>query len=198
MKILNLKAKILNSLLIILLLTGFGCASLDTQKIDIKDNVSIDKVSVTEPRLIGHVYLTHYDAQGQIKDQREYHNLVVSAGKAGVASRINGAGSEAAFTYIGIGIGTTAAAAGNTTLESEIVTAGGERAAGTPTRITTNVTDDTAQLQVTFSFTGSFAVTESGVLNAASTGTLLARRTFSAINVVSGDSIQTTWKFVCQ
>uniref|UniRef100_A0A6H1Z8R6 Putative tail protein n=1 Tax=viral metagenome TaxID=1070528 RepID=A0A6H1Z8R6_9ZZZZ len=181
-------------------MAGFGCASLDTQKIDIKDDVSIDKVSVTEtePRLIGHVYLTHYDAQGNVKDQREYHNLVVSAGKAGVASRINGAGSEAAFTYIAIGIGTTAAAAGNTTLESEIVTAGGERAAGTPTRITTNVTNDTAQLQVTYSFTGSFAVTESGVLNAASTGTLIARRTFSAINVVSGDSIQTTWKFVCQ
>jgi len=198
MKILNLRAKILNSLLIILLLAGFGCASLDTQKIDIKDDVSINKVSVTEPRLIGHVYLTHYDARGNVKDQREYHNLVVSAGKAGVASRINGAGSEAAFTYIAIGIGTTAAAAGNTTLESEITTLGGQRATGTPTRITTNVTNDTAQLQVTFSFTGSFAVTESGVLNAASAGTLIARRTFSAINVVSGDSIQTTWKFVCQ
>jgi len=37
-------------------------------------------------------------------------------------------------------------------------------------------------------------VTESGVLNDASTGTLLARQVFSAINVASGDSLQITWK----
>ena len=48
---------------------------------------------------------------------------------------------------------------------------------------------------LTFNFTLSFAVTESGVLNAASLGTLLARQTFSAINVANGDSLQVTWKF---
>lgn len=122
-------------------------------------------------------------------------NLVTSAGLAGEASRNNGAGAEAAFTYIGIGIGTTAANAADTTLESEITTNGGERGAGTASRVTTDVTNDTAQLVLTFNFTGSFAVTESGVLNAASVGTLLARQVFTAINVVSGDSLQVTWKF---
>jgi len=131
---------------------------------------------------------------GVWSDSRLISNLVVSAGAAGVASRINGAGSEAAFTYIAVGIGTTAAAAGNTTLESEIVDSGLARAAATASRVTTDVTNDTAQLLYTFSVTGTKAVTESGVLNAASAGTLLARQVFSAVNVVNGDSLQVTWK----
>lgn len=122
-------------------------------------------------------------------------NLVTNAGMAGVASRVNGAGSEAAFTYIAIGTGTTAANVADTTLQTEITTGGGARAAGTASRVTTDVTNDTAQLVLTFNFTATFAVTESGVLNAASAGVLLARQVFSAINVVSGDSLQITWKF---
>jgi hypothetical protein len=60
--------------------------------------------------------------------------------------------------------------------------------------VTTTTTNDTAQLTNTFSVTGTVAVTESGVLNAASTGTLLCRQVFTAINVVSGDSLALTWK----
>lgn len=119
-------------------------------------------------------------------------NLVTSAGKAGVASRINGDGSEAAFTYIAIGTGTTAADAADTTLETEITTGGGQRASATASRTTTDVTNDTARLVKTFSFTSTFAVTEAGALNAASTGVLLNRQVFSAVNVVNGDSLQVT------
>jgi len=119
-------------------------------------------------------------------------NLVTTAGKALVAGRINGSGSPAAATYIAIGIGTTAAAVGDTALESEITTNGGQRAAATVSLTTTDTTNDTARLVLTFNFTGSFAVTEAGALNAASTGTLLNRQVFSAVNVVSGDSLQVT------
>lgn len=119
-------------------------------------------------------------------------NLITNAGMAGVASRINGAGSEAAFTYIAIGTGTTAAAAGDTALETEITTGGGARAAATASRTTTDVTNDTARLVVTFNFTATFAVTEAGALNAASSGVLLNHQVFSAVNVQSGDSLQVT------
>ena len=121
-------------------------------------------------------------------------NLVTDAGKAGVASRINGAGSEAAFTYIAVGTGTTAANAADTTLETELAASGLSRAAATASRVTTDVTNDTAQLVLTFTVTGTAAVTESGVLNASSGGVLLCRQVFSAINVVNGDSLQVTWK----
>lgn len=119
-------------------------------------------------------------------------NLVTSAGKAGIASRINGNGSEAVFTYIAIGTGTTAAAAGDTALQTEITTGGGARANATASRTTTTVTNDTARLVNTFTFTSSFAVTEAGVLNAASGGTLANRQVFSAVNVVSSDTLQVT------
>ena len=119
-------------------------------------------------------------------------NLITSAGLAGVASRINGSGAEAAFTYLAIGIGTTAAAVGNTTLESEITTNGGQRAAATASRATTDVANDTARLVLTYTFTGSFAVTEAGALNASSNGVLLNRQVFTAVNVVSGDTLQIT------
>jgi hypothetical protein len=144
-------------------------------------------------QLHGEIILEHF-RNGELLETKHIKNLVVSAGKAGVASRINGDGAEAVFNYIAIGTGTAAAAAGDTTIGAEITTAGGQRATGTASRVQTSVANDTAQLLKSFSFTGSFAVTETGMLNASSAGTLLAHQVFSAINVVSGDSLQVTWK----
>lgn len=121
-------------------------------------------------------------------------NLITNAGAAGAASRFNGAGSEAAFTYVAVGTGATAANVADTTLQTELATSGLSRAAATCTRVTTDVTNDTAQESVTFTVTGTAAVTESGVFNAASSGVLASRQVFSAINVVNGDSLTITWK----
>lgn len=132
---------------------------------------------------------------GKWASSMNIHNLITNAGAAGVASRINGSGAEAAFTYIAVGLGTTAAAVGNTTLESEIVDSGLARVAATASRVTTDVTNDSARLTTTFSVSGTKAVTESGVLNASSAGVLLARQVFSAVNVVNGDSLAVTWTF---
>lgn len=129
---------------------------------------------------------------GSWKNEMRLANLVTNAGKAGVASRINGSGGEAAFTYLAIGTGTTAAAVGDTTLQTEITTGGGARAAATASRTTTDTTNDTARLVYTWTFSSSFAVTEAGALNASSAGTLLNRQVFTAVNVVSGDSLQVT------
>jgi len=131
---------------------------------------------------------------GNIIEERTIDNTVVNTGRAQVAGLLLTDVGGTAFDYIAIGTGTTAAAVTDTTLGTEITTGGGERTAGTGTRVTTSVANDTAQLVVTFTFTGSFAVTESGVLNAGVAGVLLSRQTFGAINVVSGDSIEVTWK----
>ena len=132
---------------------------------------------------------------GSWQDSLNVSNLITNTGFAGVASRINGAGSEAAFTYIAVGTGTTAANVSDTTLETETAASGLSRAAGTASRVTTDVTNDTAQLLKTFTVTGTVAVTESGVLNAAAAGVLLNRQVFSAVNVINGDSLQVTHKF---
>lgn len=118
-------------------------------------------------------------------------------GIAGIAGRINGSSAANPFTRIALGTGTSAAADTDTQLVAEIITSGGARAAAACSAITTDTAGDTAQLQKTFTFTdgGVFAITESGVLDDASGGILLARQVFSAINVASGDSLQVTWKF---
>lgn len=121
-------------------------------------------------------------------------NLVTNAGLGGISSRLNGAGGAAAFTYIAVGTGTASASASDTTLQTESSTSGLSRASATASQVTTTVTNDTAQLVNTFAVTGTVAVTESGVFNAASSGTLLCRQTFTAVNVVSGDNLQITWK----
>lgn len=131
---------------------------------------------------------------GSWEDKRVIHNLITSAGKAGAASRINGAGGEAAFIYIAMGTGTTPAAAGDTTLETELASAGLSRVSATASRVTTSVTNDTAQLSTVFSVSGTVTVTESGVLNASSGGTLLCRQTFTGIPLVNGDTLTVTWK----
>lgn len=131
---------------------------------------------------------------GHWSDKAVVANLITNAGFALVAGRINGSGSPAAATYIAVGTGTTAANVADTALETEITDSGLERASASVSLVTTTVSNDTAQMVVTFTVTGTKAVTESGVLNDSSSGSLLCRQVFSAINVVSGDSLQITWK----
>jgi hypothetical protein len=173
---------------------------LGTQTFILKDKDGNIKKLWNENRLGKFLFKLGFDIRlpfitGSYGDKKIVRNLITYAGYAGMASRLNGSGAEAAFTYLGVGIGTTAAATANTTLESEIVDSGLERAAATCTRITTAQTNDTAKLDKTWSVTGAKAVTECGALNAGSTGTLLGRQVFSAINVANGDSLQIIYTF---
>ena len=144
-----------------------------------------DKIKLRDSLEIEHI------RDGNRELVHEADDLVMNTGKVTVAKRIYGTTSDA-MSHIAIGTGVTGAAAAQTTLASEITTGGGERAAAT----TTYVADYIAQWENTFDFTASFAVTESGLFNHASadTGDMLCRQTFSAINVVSGDSLLMRWK----
>ena len=157
-----------------------------------KNNITNDKGRF---RIKENVTISAFDIYGNLKDQRIISNLVTNAGFAGMASRCNGDGAEAVFTYIAVGTGATAANVTDTTLETETAASGLSRAAGTASRKTTDVTNDTASLTKTFTVTGTVAVTESGVLNASSAGTLLSHQVFTAVNVVDGDSLQITWDY---
>jgi hypothetical protein len=121
------------------------------------------------------------------------HNLVTNAGHAAANARISGQGSYNPFVNIAIGTGTNAASATDTALQTEITSGGGQRGAATASQETTTVTNDTTKLVKTFTFSEAFAVTEEGILDAATLGgTLLARQTFAAVNVASGDSLTVT------
>jgi hypothetical protein len=199
-----MKSKLVRVAIAALLALGPVMASAQTATMGVVDTVETVKSRwcapeqkwcspLESPRIVGTIEMVVRDNAGLLKERREIHNLVVDAGKAGVAGLINGVVTNF-FEHIAIGTGVTAAAAGDTTCQTEITTNGGQRAAGTTSRVTTDTTNDTAQVVVTYNFTGSFAVTESCLLDSITTGTLLSRQVFSAVNVASGDSLQITWK----
>lgn len=131
---------------------------------------------------------------GQYQYAKTARNKIVNAGLALKAGLNNGSGSPTTPTYIAVGTGTTAVSASDTALVTETASSGLTRAAATVSLVTTSATNDTSQWLKSFSVTGTVAVTESGVFNASSTGTMLCRQTFSAVNVVNGDTLQITWK----
>ena len=143
----------------------------------------------------GHITFTHI-RNGEVIDVREIDNAIMNVGKAEMAGLMLTDIGGTAFDYIAIGTGTGGDATA-TTLVTESTTNGGERRGGEDvdgTRVTTTVTNDTAQLVTTFAFTDAIAITESGIFNAAENGTMLARQTFDVINVNDGDTLQLTWK----
>ncbi len=122
-------------------------------------------------------------------------NTITSAGKAAEASRMGGLGA-AAFIYVAVGSSNTAPAVGQTALVSEYSTIGLSRASVTPTQITTNVSNDTLQLQKTFSVSGSGTVEEMGIFNAASGPTMLGRGLTGSKVLVSGDQLIATYQVI--
>ena len=118
---------------------------------------------------------------------REVDNLVVTAGKGYVASRMKSdvSGGSAIMSHMAIGSGSTSAAAGDTALGSQL-----GRVALTSTGISGAVLTYTASFAAG---TGTGAVTEAGLFNASSSGTMLCRTVFSVVNKGSSDSMTITW-----
>jgi len=142
---------------------------------------------------VGIVEICHY-RDGKLIAFEVGKNLITNAGFAAGAARVGGISMDA-FDYVAVGTGTTAADVTDTALESEITDSGLARAQdAAPSRSTTSVTNDTLEINYTWTVSGSKAITEAGLLNAAAAGTLFARRVFSAYNVVSGDTFAITWK----
>lgn len=115
---------------------------------------------------------------------QEVPNLVVTSGKGYVASRMKDT-TESAISHMAIGTGSTAAAAGNTALGAE---------SDRNTLTSTSVSGGTVTYIATFGAgEGTGAITEAGLLNASSAGTLLCRTVFAVVNKGAQDSMTITW-----
>ena len=115
---------------------------------------------------------------------QEVPNLVVTAGKGYVASRMKDT-SATAMSHMAIGTGSTAAAAGNTALGSE--------SARTALTSTTVSSADIVYVDTFAAGTGTGAITEAGIFNASSGGTMLCRTVFSVVNKGASDAMTITW-----
>ena len=135
-----------------------------------------------ESRALGKLTIEVKDKDGNLKQKQEVKNLVVDTGLDYIASRMKDA-TATAMSHMAIGTGSTAAAAGNTALGSEAA-----RQALTSTTVTSNAVAYVASFAA-----GTGAITEAGILNAASGGTLLCRTVFSVVNKGASDSMTITW-----
>jgi hypothetical protein len=121
---------------------------------------------------------------GQVKEEHDFKNLVVTVGKNFVASRMVGTAS-AVMSHMAIGEDDTAAAAGNTALGTEV---------GRVSLASATATDNVVTYTATFpAGTGTGAIVEAGILNAASAGTLLCRTVFAVVNKGADDAMSVTW-----
>jgi hypothetical protein len=118
---------------------------------------------------------------------QETENLIVTAGKAWVAQRMEGV-TLGVMTHMGIGTSSTAAAAGQT----DLVAVTGARLA---------LSDSggiVAGAVITFAATfpagaHTAAITEAGIFTASTSGTMLARTVFTVVNKGALDSMTISW-----
>ena len=118
--------------------------------------------------------------------------MKVDTGLAITTSRIKGTGTEP--KYIGWGTGNTAAAHGDTGLQTP---AAESRTSGTTTQETTNTTSDTSQVVGVMACAGAGkTITEVGTFDASTNGNMDVRGVFTGIALEVGESISFTIKSV--
>lgn len=135
-------------------------------------------------KISGDVAIKLYNKDGSLKDERVIKNLVVTAGKNFIASRFTG--TTTVMSHMSIGSGAVAPALANTTLGTELARV-----------VLTSSTVNGAGVIYVATFpagSGTGAVTEAGVLNASSAGTLLCRTVFAVVNKAADDAMSITWQ----
>ena len=131
-----------------------------------------------------------YDDYGEVS-----HKVITDAGVDKLEDSFRNAFEPETWNYHAIGTGTTAEAASQTALVTELTTQynpDNTRATGTQSAASANVYQTVGVNTVD----AAVAITEHGLLSQAATGggTLWDRSVFSAINLASGDSLSTTYQ----
>ncbi|QDR81336.1 hypothetical protein [Sporomusa termitida] len=145
-------------------------------------------MEVNEVKVTGSLKLTLRKADGAVEVRRK-DNIIVSTGFDAICDSLGKtSGRPAAFGYIALGTGTAAPALSQSALVSEIA-----RQAATYAHV--------AGTQVmTFSSTfepgaATGAISEAGVFNGASAGTMLDRVLFNVINKGENDTLTAQFQF---
>jgi len=133
----------------------------------------------------GQLAIVLRDAEGNIKEEKTIPNLVVTVGKNWIASRMKTTGQPNEMSHMAIGSSTATPVVGDTTLGSEL-----GRVALTSSAVTASMIEYIATFP---SGTGTGAVTEAGIFNNVSGGTILCHTSFSVVNKGASDSLSITW-----
>lgn len=136
-------------------------------------------------KLVGSIDFKLLDKYGNLIQRIHKDNLVVTTGLALLLSRLGGSGN--ALTHMGIGSGTTAPTLANTDLETSVV----RRVFDTPG-------GSLSGTSITFyclfpAGTGTGTITEAGLFNAVSGGTMFSRIVFDPITKSASLSLAASW-----
>lgn len=135
----------------------------------------------------GKVNIVIRDDAGFVKDEVTINNLVVDDGLDWIAARMYDTGIPDEMSHMEVGTSSTAANSADTALGAAVA---GSRTALSSTTVTNNAV---AYVATFGAGTGTGALTEAGLFNASSGGTMLARTVFSVINKGASDSMTVTW-----
>ena len=142
-------------------------------------------INTDELKVKGTVNVVIHDESGKQKENFTIPNLVVDTGLAFIASRMKDT-TATAMTHMAVGSGSTATAGGNTALGTQV----GSRVSLTSTTVTSN---STAYVATFGAGVGTGALTEAGIFNASTSGTMLCRTVFAVINKGASDTMTITW-----
>lgn len=146
------------------------------------------EISIMEEliKITGNVRLVLCDQYGSVKQNLHVPNLVTTAGKTFIASRMTDT-SNAVMGFMWVGTSTTAATVSDTDLITPIA---GGRLALTSSTPTANVIAYAATFNAGVA-TGT--ITEAGIFNANSAGTMLCRTVFAAVTKGASDILTINW-----
>lgn len=162
---------------------------LDVKK---KENVMSKFINgIKDPAgVIGYATITLRGPDGKIKDRSS--NIVVTVGKYHIAAELADPGGQNSMSHMEIGTGTTPQDVADTTLETPLSRLPFDsKTQGTGTEAN-RVIYTTAWAPGV----GTGIITEAGMFNASSGGTMMARTTFGAKDKGASDSLTITWTII--
>lgn len=134
-------------------------------------------------KLKGELSIKKYNVDNNLIEELNVPNLIVTTGKAYIASRMIGT-SAAVMSKMAIGSSGGSLLIGNTTLSTELARA--------------DLVATSNNAIVTYSATfgpgvGTGSIVEAGIFNASSGGTMLCRTIFPVVNKDANETIVITW-----
>jgi len=144
-------------------------------------------MSIENVGMKGSLVLELRDENGVLKETRRKDNIIVASGFDYICAQVSGEPSSA-MNYIAVGTGSTTPVTSQTALVSEVSRALGTYAHTVGTQVYTVSTTFEAG-------TATAALTEAGVFNSSSAGTMLDRVVFSVINKGASDTLTATFQF---
>jgi hypothetical protein len=139
----------------------------------------------------GHIKIEVFDENGNLKQVVDKSNTFMATGDAHVADQLAATPGEAAMGWMAVGTGDTAFTTGSTTLNNELDR--NALSAGYPEQGAGAADNDVVYKATWAAADATGAITEAGIFNSSSAGSMLAASTFPVINKGASDSLTITW-----